>query len=429
LLTNKINKAQLKIVSYLSADKVIRLISEVFVGGYIAQYLTPTYFGIWQYCFSLTVIFGVLASAGLTNTVIVRELSSGRVDKKELVSGSIFTKLIMGFLSICFIYIYFITFETSNLKGLEFYLIILFSTRFCLQAFDPVDYLFQFQQVPHKPVIIKIIIAIIFIPLKLIFVKYGLSIIGFGYLYIVELLLYYISLYYIGYLKYEFRLKFVSLTIIKNLISKGLPLIISAALVALYFRIDQVMIKWYLGDEKVGIYAAAARISEIWYAIPTIVLTIMTPKLMSYKLNSHKLYANSIVRIYLLLILIALICSCFVYIFSDGIISIIYGSEYQYSASILRIHIFSSIFVFMAIFNSTILIIENLTKWTIITSLANAASNIALNIILIPKFGVIGSAYSVLFSYIISISFFIIILNVKRKNEIRSIRLRSLFKS
>ena len=54
------------------------------------------------------------------------------------------------------------------------------------------------------------------------------------------------------------------------LLVESWPLLLSGISIMVYMKIDQIMLGQILGDESVGIYSAALRISEIWYFIPMI---------------------------------------------------------------------------------------------------------------------------------------------------------------
>ena len=47
--------------------------------------------------------------------------------------------------------------------------------------------------------------------------------------------------------------------------------------IAIYMKIDQVMIKQMLGADQVGLYAAAVRLSEVWYFIPIVITASVFP--------------------------------------------------------------------------------------------------------------------------------------------------------
>ena len=112
-------------------------------------------------------------------------------------------------------------------------------------------------------------------------------------------------------------------------------------------------------------------------------------------------------------------------LFSGLIINILYGKEYAQAASVLSIHIWSGVFVFLGVASSNYLIAENLTKISFFRTILGAVSNVILNIILIPLYGIIGAAYATLISYAVS-GYFSNILFIKSR-RIFLMFLKSLF--
>ena len=102
------------------------------------------------------------------------------------------------------------------------------------------------------------------------------------------------------------------------------------------------------------------------------------------------------------LTLSALILSITTYFIAPSLIALIYGSEYSSSATILSIHIFASIFIFQRAILSKWLIIENLYKYSLVSSLFGAVTNIALNAILIPQYAGVGAAWATVISYMVA---------------------------
>jgi O-antigen/teichoic acid export membrane protein len=105
-------------------------------------------------------------------------------------------------------------------------------------------------------------------------------------------------------------------------------------------------------------------------------------------------------------------------IFSEEIITIAYGSDFIEAASVLTIYIWAGIPVFLGTANSQYLINENFTKISLARTVIGMILNIALNFLLIPKYGLTGSAWATLISYFISV-FFIILIPKSRREGIR----------
>jgi O-antigen/teichoic acid export membrane protein len=86
-------------------------------------------------------------------------------------------------------------------------------------------------------------------------------------------------------------------------------------------------------------------------------------------------------------------------IFSSDIINIIFGNEFQSAAPVLTIYIWAGVAVFLGVASSQYLITENFTKLSFFRTLIGMVINVILNLVLIPKYGIIGAAYATLISY------------------------------
>jgi PST family polysaccharide transporter len=80
-------------------------------------------------------------------------------------------------------------------------------------------------------------------------------------------------------------------------------------------------------------------------------------------------------------------------------VNLLYGTEYIDSISVLRLHIWSCIPVFLGVASSQFLIIENLQKLAFYRTTIGCLLNVSLNIILIPLFDSIGAAIATVLSY------------------------------
>ena len=87
---------------------------------------------------------------------------------------------------------------------------------------------------------------------------------------------------------------------------------------------------------------------------------------------------------------------------SDWIIGLLYGGQYNEAGSVLMIHIWAAIFVFLGVASGKWLLIENLQIFSTINTTIGAIVNIVLNYYLIRLIGIEGAAWSTLISYFIA---------------------------
>ncbi len=99
---------------------------------------------------------------------------------------------------------------------------------------------------------------------------------------------------------------------------------------------------------------------------------------------------------------------------SDGIIRLIGGAGFIESAEVLRILIFSLVFIFFGSFFNAVMIAANLQKKLMYILGTAAAANVLLNLVLIPRFSYLGAAYVAVFTefFVATIVAYFVIRNI-----------------
>lgn len=185
---------------------------------------------------------------------------------------------------------------------------------------------------------------------------------------------------------------------IKYIFYSSLPLILYSAFSEIYSRIDQIMLRSYVDITTVGIYSASVKVTEMWYLVPNILLGALFPALANVK-NDRNEYNKRYNILLIALVISSILISCFIFLFKEGIINLIYGNEFSSAANILGVYIFSIVgfFVSSLIYQDLFL---NKNKWAItIIPFLTALINILLNLILIPAKGAVGAALATTVSY------------------------------
>lgn len=198
------------------------------------------------------------------------------------------------------------------------------------------------------------------------------------------------------------------------LCQKGKWLLMSGIAATLYLKIDQIMIAYLVDSESVAYYAAAAKLSEFWYVFPVLIANVFTAQLSLYRFKNQTRYIQLIHKLISLMTLAALILSVTTWLVAEPVITFLYGEQYQQSAAILSVHIFASIFIFQRAILSKWIIIEKLYKFSLLSSLLGAFTNIILNLIFIPKYAGLGAAWATVISYMVA-SYGFLFFNMKTK--------------
>ena len=75
-------------ISWLLIDKMLRMVVSIFLGTWIARYLGPEKFGIFNYAVAFVGLFGSLASLGL-DEIVIRDIVKYPQDKDRLINTTL----------------------------------------------------------------------------------------------------------------------------------------------------------------------------------------------------------------------------------------------------------------------------------------------------------------------------------------------------
>jgi O-antigen/teichoic acid export membrane protein len=388
----------------------------LFVGVWITRYLGPEQFGIWSYVQSFVGLISVIAGLGL-DSILIRELVKDESKRDELLMTAFWMKVYGAFLAI-----FIITLSTLFMSNGSYVntLIFIFASSIIFQAFNVIDFYFQSKVISKFMVYVNLIGLLLSTTVKIILVLSNAPLIAFVWTAIFDGIVITIGMIYI-YVKYTksdlfyvFKTFHFQRTAALELLKESWPLILSGLVVAVYLKIDQIMIMKMMDAKAVGIYSASIRLSEIWYFIPTIIASSLWPALISAREKDLKLYETRLLTLLKFLFLISLAIVLVLVPFSANLLNFLYGKEFVEGSVVLSIHILGSIFAFSGIAASNWFILENLQKMTLRRTAVGAIINIILNLILIPIYGIVGAAIATLISQIVA-SYFFNAFNIKTR--------------
>jgi len=409
-LTNLFSKFQSKNLkkyiantSWLFFERITRIVLGVFVGIYVARYLGPNHFGILCFANSYVGIFIILSSLGL-NDIVIQGLVNEE-DQRDLLLGTSFFLKLTGAIFSIFILMISIQFTSSdaNTKLIVF----IIACGMIFQSFNVIDLYFQAKVLSKYIVWSQLATLLISSIAKLVLIFFQKPLIWFAIIVLIDsiVLAANMTIYYF-YSKLSLTKWKFSINTSKYLLKKSWKLILSGIAVSIYVKIDQVMIKEMISNEAVGNYSAALRLSEAWYFIPMAVSSSLFPAIISAKKINDKLYYDRLQKLFDFLAWIAILIALPISILSDWILITLFGTAYQDGGSVLAIHIWTGVFVSLGLPSGNWYIIENYITKYFYRTVAGLATNIILNIMLIPKYGITGAAYAMLISQFVSCYFY-----------------------
>ncbi len=385
----------LKNISWLFFDKVIRIFGGLFVGIWVAKYLGPNDFGVLNYALAYTALFMIFVKLGL-DQIIVRELVKESKLTNYLLGTAFGLKLVGSVIAIVSISVSLYFVEIGSVTKVVIFII---SVGFILQSIDVIDYFYQSQILSKYVVIARNSAFVLSSLLKVYFIIYEYSVVYFALASIMDLMLVgvFLIIIYIKTGEDILRWRFSKKIAIK-LLKVSWPLAWSSFLIAIYMKIDQVMIGNMLDIEQVGIYSVAVRLFEFWLFIPAIIISTFMPYLINLREVNNELYYYRLMQLYSFMFWMGIFVGIVTFVFGEDIIRLLFGEAYIGAYSALVLNIWSGVAISQGMARSIWLIGENLQKYRLYNNIIGAILNIVLNIILIPKYGIVGAAVATLFT-------------------------------
>jgi PST family polysaccharide transporter len=383
-------------IGWVTAARVIRMGGALVVGTMVVRYLGPTQYGIFSYAFAIYGLFNVVSGLGLDYLVVNDIAISKEVGTEEEVLG---TALLLKGSAGVLTTLAAIGFAWATHPGqhIVILLVAMLSSAAIFQGFDVVDYFFQAKIRSRIIIIPELIVFVLSNAARLLAVLFKCQLLTFGVIAAVEILAteFGFALVYWSMQRNLKRWRF-SKTKAVSLLRSSWPLLIASLLIIVYMRTDQILLGSLSTKTVVGQYSAAAKLSEIWYTIPGLICASVMPKLLVGKESNSLLYYARLQRLYEVMVIVSVSIALLVTLLGKSIVLLLFGPAYLAAAAILQVHVWTGPFVFIGVVSSMQLIQENLTQVSLQRSIAGAVCNVILNLLLIPRYGGVGSAVATL---------------------------------
>jgi len=385
----------------------------LFVGVWIARYLGPEQFGLLNFATAFAGLFGTIAVLGL-NGIVVRDivrdpggarLTLGTAALLHLIGGLVAFMMMLAAIS-------YVRPDDALARGI----VAILGSVMMLKVSDIAVYWFESQVQSKYTVWVQNGVFLMFAAIRVGLILQQAPLIAFAWAMLGEaIVVAVVLLIVLGRKGPAISHLGASMARAKTLLTDSWPLILSAIAITLYMRIDQIMLGHMIGDEAVGIYSAAVRLSEIWYLVPTIVVATVFPALATSHKQNPSLFYERLQKLYGGLVKAALAISLVISLVSQTLVVLIFGEQYLDSAGVLTWHIWGGIFVFFGVAWSRWIILEGLQKVAAKIHFLSLAANIILNLVLIPIYGAVGAAVATTISYALGHTVFVMFFPSQRR--------------
>lgn len=200
-------------------------------------------------------------------------------------------------------------------------------------------------------------------------------------------------LFYLLYVHFKIeKIKFkVNLESSRKLIKSAKTFAFIMACVTIYWKADVIMLSKIAGVSEVGIYSAAFRILFLGMILVDSFVNSLYPVISNYFKSSRENFEIACRKASRLLILVALPISIAVSLQAEKIILLLFNEEYLPAAKVLQILIWCLIPYALSQIFAYALLASNQQKVDLGVNASSMVANIVLNLILIPRYGIMGA--------------------------------------
>jgi len=386
-----------KNTSYFTFALVLQKIISFTYFTLLARFLGPDDLGKYYFAISFTTIFSIFIDFGVAN-IITRETAKDSRRIAEYIKNILAVKIIFSFLVLLAVIV------TINLLGysdLVKRLVYLSSICMILDSFTLVFFSFirGFHNLKYESIGSVIFQAIVMI--------FGLTVLyrGFNLNWQIGALVAASSfnLLYSGFTaKKYFKISFTpgfDYDILKQLAGITWPFAIFAILQRLYTYFDQVLLSKMAGDAAVGLYQVPFKIIFALQFLPMAFTASLYPAMSKYWAGNREQLSITFERAMNYLIIISLPISIGSIVLADKII-LLFKSGFEGAVLPLQFTMAAVLFIFIGFPIGSLLNACDKQSANTINMFFTLVISIVLNIILIPKFQVVGASITVLVSNI-----------------------------
>ncbi|WP_280139762.1 flippase [Salibacterium halotolerans] len=205
----------------------------------------------------------------------------------------------------------------------------------------------------------------------------------------------------------------------KDALRFGLKAHLSNVLAFINYRADVLIISFFLTPALVGIYTVAVNIAEKLWTVSQSVSAVLYPRISSISSENEKNELTAVVGKTVLLL--SFIVCAILFIFSESIVHLLFGHEYNSSIVVLKILLPGIVLFSLDKILSNDLAGRGRPIINLYTSLLTVLINVSLNLYLIPQYGINGSAFATSFSYALTLFIKLIVYKKETKLEIKKI--------
>ena len=385
-------------LGWLFVDRTVRMAGGLFIMVWLARYLGPDQFGRLNYAFAFAGLFGAVAGFEL-NGVVVRDLIRKPGSANETLGTAFVMQIFGGLIATGLIVTCIALLRPEDVE--MHWMVAILGLCFVFRASDVVKYWFESRIESRYTVWVESGTFLTIAAMKVVMILQRAPLMGFIWIALAEAGFIAAGLLIMYDRKgARFNAWHWGRARARRLLKDSWPFILGGVAIMTYMRLDQIMLGEMLGPDAVGTYTAAVRISEVWYVAYVLIVSSVTPLITKARYQDAEAYRQRLLQLYRLLIVLSVLIAIPMSFLSAPLIQLLYGDAYAKAGAVLAIHVWAGIPVALGIASSQALLLDDLQLYSFYRTLFGCILNVVLNLVLIPPFGIVGSAMATVISFV-----------------------------
>jgi O-antigen/teichoic acid export membrane protein len=374
-------------------EKMARLFGSFLIGAWVARYLGPESYGMLAYTLALVALLGFLGSWGV-ESLVVRDLVDDSLKQRQIISTYFFIRLagasLVPFLAIVYLQV------THANAGMLMVMTLLCSTSVMFGAFDAADCWLQARHKARVTSSIRLDGFVISGVVKCFLIIGEASVAWFAFAVLIETgvmaALYCLLLWQHDLLPTVGHWSFAEF---KRTIIDGKMMVLSGLMVTIYSKIDILVIGSVFSKEILAPYAIAGGMCAAWNMVGMSLVQAWAPHISLAMAISQEEYINALRKMLLVMLGLSVVGGAFLSVFSQFIFDFLFGKDFLAGVPIFNILIWSSVFVFLGVATSQIIVNERIYWISLFRTIVGAVLSLVCIIPVASNFGVVGVAWLV----------------------------------
>lgn len=197
-----------------------------------------------------------------------------------------------------------------------------------------------------------------------------------------------------------------------------LPVFISLIINFLNYRFDIWLVSYYKGNIQLGIYVLAVNFAQFILLYSQIIGGVMMPYISEDNEIQRRKYFTTYSRInFTSVILIVTVLA----IIGNWLLVFLYGEEFKNSGAPFSILLIGMVFTAMSQLFSIMLFSKGKNNVALLANSVGLISTVVFDVLLIPKYGIMGAAAATSISYFVLFAFLLYSLLVKEKIKLHEL--------